>query len=512
MTISERDIRRYEARKALCNLKARDNFKVFSQMVKPATHLTQLHHVYYTLLDRFAKGQIRRLIIQCQPQIGKSEGSSRLLPAFILGINPDCKIGLGSYSTPMARDFCRDVQRIIDQQEYADIFPQTRLNSRNIVTTSSYLRNADCFEVVDHKGLMRVVGRGGGLTGKSIDIMIMDDIYKDFAEANSPVIREGAWKWYTTVVRTRLHNDSQELIVFTRWHEDDIVGRLEKSGETIIDAKTWQDIEDVPHDAWVRINFEAIKESEPTELDSRQIGEVVWPEKHSKEQLLAQRAIDAQQFECLYQGHPSSAEMRMYGSFKTYIEPHEYGTYIRSGCYIDVADEGTDYLACASYDIYQGSEQYYDEQRKRFMPMLFALITDIEYTDASTEVTTISVPQLINRNRTQMVWCESNNGGSQFYKTIRPKVRATITPFYQAGNKESRITTSASLVSQSIIFPFGWESRWPKAYEHLSTFHRNFKANKHDDIEDCLAGIYEKEIADCNTMPYINRSKGVHVR
>lgn len=52
-------------------------------------------------------------------------------------------------------------------------------------------------------------------------------------------------EWYTTVVRTRLHNDSQELIVFTRWHDDDLIGRIEKSGETIIDVKCWADLENV---------------------------------------------------------------------------------------------------------------------------------------------------------------------------------------------------------------------------------------------------------------------------
>ncbi len=72
----------------------------------------------------------------------------------------------------------------------------------------------------------------------------MDDVYKDYAEGNSPIVRAAAWKWYTTVVRTRLHNDSQELIVFTRWHDDDLIGRaLKKSGETIIDVKCWADLE-----------------------------------------------------------------------------------------------------------------------------------------------------------------------------------------------------------------------------------------------------------------------------
>ena len=169
-----------------------------------------------------------------------SEGSSRKLPAFMLGLDPDRKICIGSYAATIARDFNRDVQRIIDTPRYRELFPGTYLNGSNVVTMSNtYLRNSDVIEMVGRKGSLRVVGRGGSLTSKTVDVSILDDVYKDYAEGNSPIVRAAAWKWYTTVVRTRLHNDSQELIVFTRWHDDDLIGRIEKSGETIIDVKCW---------------------------------------------------------------------------------------------------------------------------------------------------------------------------------------------------------------------------------------------------------------------------------
>lgn len=154
--------------------------------------------------------------------------------------------------------------------------------------------------MVGRKGSLRVVGRGGALTSKTVDVSILDDVYKDYAEGNSPIVREAAWKWYTTVVKTRLHNDSQELIVFTRWNDDDLIGRIEKSGEKIIDAKTWQDLENVPKGAWIRINFEAIKTGEPTELDPRPKGSALWESRHSREKLEGQRALDPVQFNCLF--------------------------------------------------------------------------------------------------------------------------------------------------------------------------------------------------------------------
>ena len=118
---------------------------------------------------------------------------------------------------------------------------------------------------------------------------------------------------------------------------------------------------------------------------------------------------------------------------------------------------------------------------------------------------------MINAGNVQKAWIESNNGGSQFEKVIKKKVRALTVPFYQGANKESRIVTNAPFVNQHIIMPFGWENRYPKVYEHLSAFLRKFDANAHDDIEDGLTGVYEKEIADGNVKPYYIGSRGVVV-
>ena len=442
-----------------------------------------------------------------------SEGSSRKLPAFMLGLNPDKKICIGSYAATIARDFNRDVQRIIDTPSYRELFPETYLNGSNVVTmANTYLRNSDVIEMVGHKGLLRVVGRGGSLTSKTVDVSILDDVYKDYAEGNSPIVRNAAWKWYTTVVRTRLHNDSQELIVFTRWHDDDLIGRIEKSGETIIDVKCWADLENVTPGAWVRINFEGLKTGEPTEIDPREPGAALWESRHSKQKLEAQKALDPVQFQCLYQGNPGSAEGRLYQPFKTWVEKSDYGTYIRSGAYIDVADEGDDLLFAATYDVYKSDNMIFNEKTKRMEPLLFALITDMEMTDENTDVTTVTVPAMINRNGTQKVWVESNNGGAGYEKVIKKKMRAMTDPFYQGGNKESRIITASAMVNQSIIMPFGWETRYKAIYDHVTTFLRNFDANTHDDPEDGLTGIYEKEIADGNIQPYAHANRGVKRR
>jgi predicted phage terminase large subunit-like protein len=443
-----------------------------------------------------------------------SEGSSRKLPAFMLGLNPDTKICIGSYAATIARDFNRDVQRIIDTPSYRELFPETYLSGSNVVTmANTYLRNSDVIEMVGHKGLLRVVGRGGSLTSKTVDVSILDDVYKDYAEGNSPIVRNAAWKWYTTVVRTRLHNDSQELIVFTRWHDDDLIGRIEKSGETVIEIKSWDDVKNIPAGAWVRINFEGLKTGEPTEIDPREPGAALWDRRHSQAKLEGQRALDPVQFQCLYQGNPGNAEGKLYRNpFRTYVDKSEWGTYVRSGNYTDVADEGDDFTFSACYDVYKSGNEAWNEQKKRFEPILYALITDMVFTQENTEVTAVTVPEMINRCGTQKAWIESNNGGAGFEKLIRKKIKAISEPFYQGANKESRIITNSASVNAQIIMPLGWEERFPKIHEHVTGFLRDFPANEHDDPEDGLTGIYEKELADGDTRPYSQATRGIKRR
>lgn len=428
-----------------------------------------------------------------------SEASSRKLPSFVLGHDPDRKIAIGSYNTTFARDFNRDVQKIIDTPEYRELFPQTFLSrTKKVSFASVYQRNSDVIECVGHTGGLRVVGRGGPLTGKPVDLMILDDVYKDYAEANSPVIREAAWKWYYTVVRSRLHNRSQQLIVFTRWHSDDLIGRIGKL-EQIIEIKSLNDIKDIPDGAWIKINFEAIKVSEKTEIDPREFGEVLWPDRHSLKSLMDNRKLDKVQFDCLYQGEPGTSAGKLYEPFKTYVRWQDFGTLVAKGNYTDCADDGSDYLCSINYNkIISNSVRGHNGE-----PVIFIAITDVVYTDEPIEVTTESVPMMLNRELTQYANVESNNGGKAFAMIIEKKTMAHIYHFTQTDNKESRIITNAGLVHYHILMPYDWQNRFPKFHEALTGFLRNFKANDHDDAPDALTGIIEKEIL--NDAPGIKR-------
>ena len=133
-----------------------------------------------------------------------------------------------------------------------------------------YLKNKSEFEIPNYNGSVVSIGVGGALTSRQIDTLIIDDIYKDAKDAWSPIIRQNVWDWYTSTAETRLHNDSQVLIVFTRWHENDLAGKLLKEES----------------EKWDVIKLPAIKDESKNIFDKRKNGEALWSERHSEEKLL----------------------------------------------------------------------------------------------------------------------------------------------------------------------------------------------------------------------------------
>lgn len=255
-----------------------------------------VHKEICDTLDQFLRDveaqKSPRLIICQPPRSGKSEIVSRRFPAYALGKNPDLQIIATSYSSDLVSRFNRDVQRIIDDDIYREIFPSTTLNGRNVKTDTraSYIRTSDLFEVVGHKGSYRSTGVGGGITGQGADILIIDDPIKDRAEANSPTIREKLWDWYTSTAYTRLSPGGGVIVMATRWHTDDLIGRL------------IQKMQEGSGDDFNVITYPAIAEHDEPH---RKAGEALHPERYDLEQLNAIRqTIGPQDWSALYQQRP----------------------------------------------------------------------------------------------------------------------------------------------------------------------------------------------------------------
>lgn len=281
---------------------ARRKLLRFVQYNKPDYRVNWHHERVCEALDKFAEKIIKNLMIFIPPQHGKSELSSRQFPAYIFGREPDTRLAVCSYSGDLSSAFNRDCQRIIDTTTYREIFPETRLNGRNVATDASggSLRNSEVFEIVNHKGFFKSAYVRGPLTGTPLDIGIIDDPFKDRIEAESKRVREVIWNWYTDVFSTRLHNGSQQLFLCTRWHEDDLAGRLLAE-----DAKR---IANGQEPLWTVIKFPAIRGTEYNPSDPRLPGEALWEEQHSKERIMRQKASNERTYNSLYQQEPKAQE------------------------------------------------------------------------------------------------------------------------------------------------------------------------------------------------------------
>jgi len=444
----------------------------FTRSTLPSFTPAPFHEAYYDQLTQFAYGHIKKLMITMPPQHGKSEGATRRLPAFILGHQPDKRIAIVSYNAIKARKFNRELQRIIDDDTYHRLFPQTLLAGHSNTTTSksrNYARNADECEIVGYQGSFKTIGVGGSLTGEPVDVLIMDDLYKDAAAAWSPLIRQNIADWYDTVASTRLHNDSQQLLVFTRWHMEDLAGRLlEQEGE-------YDPIENP--NGWVRVSFPAIQNKEPTPLDPREEGEALWPERHSAEKLLAIKERNPAVFESLYQQDPKPNEGLMYDEFNCYMDlPSRYYTV----AYIDAADSGSDYL-CALF--------YREAEEGNY-------ILDVLYTKDPMEVTEKTITYMLEKYKVERCHIESNNGGGLFASNLQQQAYdrgnhlTRFYPFHQNQNKTARIFTASALVQKLIWMPVDWKQRFPKFAKDLLSYLR-IGTNPNDDAPDALTGSVE---------------------
>ena len=459
---------------ASLQLVPQENLLSFTRHTLPSFAPAPFHLAYYEVLTRFAIGEIKKLMITMPPQHGKSEGATRRLPAFVLGQDPDKRIAIVSYNAIKARKFNRELQRIMDDDRYYELFPETLLAGQASYQeqgrrSRNYARNSDECEIVGYQGSFKTIGVGGSLTGEPVDMLIMDDLYKDASSAWSPVIRQNVADWYDTVASTRLHNDSQQLLVFTRWHMEDLAGRLlEQEG-------VYDPIENPQ--GWLLVSFPAIQNRPPSEQDPRAEGEPLWPERHSLEKLLEIKGRSPTVFESLYQQNPQPSQGLMYEEFTCYTDLPSRSY---SVAYIDAADSGADYL-CALF--------YKEAEDGNY-------ITDVLYTKDPMEVTETTLTYMLQQHQVERCHIESNNGGNLFVSNLQQRSWDTgnrltrFNPFHQNQNKTARIFAASASVQKLIKMPLDWKKRFPKFARDLTGYLR-VGTNAHDDAPDALTGSIE---------------------
>lgn len=166
-----------------------------------------------------AARQSPRLMVFMPPRHGKSEIGSRSFPAWHLGNYPDHEIIGCSYGSDLANGFSRKVRDVVKDSAYSAVFPDCAVN-KDSQSVEQWLTTAG--------GGYSAAGVGGPITGKGAHVLVIDDPIKNRSDAESGTNREAIWDWYTSTAYTRLAPGGGVLVILTRWHDDDLAGRLLK--------------------------------------------------------------------------------------------------------------------------------------------------------------------------------------------------------------------------------------------------------------------------------------------
>ena len=236
------------------------------------------HRIIAEKLEKVARGEIKRLIINMPPRHSKSEFASYLMPAWFLGRNPKLKIIQATHNTELAVRFGRKVRDLIADPQYKDIFPATSLKEDN--------KSAGKWQT-DVGGEYFAAGVGAAVTGRGADLFVIDDPHSE-QDALSESAFDHAYEWYTSGPRQRLQPGGSIIIVMTRWGKKDLTGRLIAAQGS-----------DIMADQWEVVEFPAILPS----------GNALWPEFWEKDALLSIKAsLPVQKWSAQWQQEPTNTE------------------------------------------------------------------------------------------------------------------------------------------------------------------------------------------------------------
>jgi predicted phage terminase large subunit-like protein len=265
----------------LAQITARDqatsNFLSFCRYVWPEMIVGAHHKKIAAALDRVVSGECKRLMIAMPPRHGKSQMGSYLFPAYLMGKKPDSKLIVGSHTAELAQRFGRMIRNLVADERYKELFPDFLLSADS--------KAAGRWDT-SHGGEAFFIGKGGAMTGRGGNVVILDDIL-DEQDALSNTAMENTWEWYQSGPRQRLQPNGAIIVINTRWKTDDLSGRLLKLQGGI------------KSDKWEILEFPAILPS----------GGPLWPEYWKLEELEAvKHTIGLQKWNAQWQQTPTADE------------------------------------------------------------------------------------------------------------------------------------------------------------------------------------------------------------
>ena len=309
----------------------------FAHAVYPGFKEGAHHRKLAKIFKDVAEGKKKRVIINIAPRMGKSEFSSYLFPAWFLGQYPDQKIIMATHTASLSEDFGRRVRNLIENEDYAKIFPNTKV-ADDQKAAGKWSTSAG--------GQYYAVGVGGALAGRGADLFVIDDPHSEQdIKANSRATFDNAWSWFQTGPLQRLMPGGRIIVVMTRWSLVDLTGRLIQYQIRNPDADQWEIVE-----------LPAIL-NEDTEQEKS-----LWPEQWPLEQLKQKKAaMDARYWNAQYMQQPTldSAAFIKRTDWRIWEkdDPPQCEFIIQSWDTAHEAKTTSDYTACTTWGVWYNEEE-----------------------------------------------------------------------------------------------------------------------------------------------------------
>lgn len=306
------------ASELLARRKARRSLIGFAEYMHPAYEAAEHHAIIGDRLEKVESGELDRLLILMPPRHGKSELASRMFPAWFLGRNPRSEIIAASYNSELASEFGHNVRDIVRDIRYQQLFGSEAVLRQDRKAAGNWLTQAG--------GSYVAAGVGGTVTGRGADIFLIDDPIKDREAADSETFRRRLWEWYSAVAYTRLSPGGRIVCIQTRWHWDDLAGRL---------------IEEMRQGSGDRFEVLCLRAIE--EVDGEP--QALWPTRYPLADLERKRAaMLTRDWSALYQQEPTPEEGTFFKRewFRWYSERPQHLRIYGASDYA-VTDSGGDY-------------------------------------------------------------------------------------------------------------------------------------------------------------------------
>lgn len=434
----------------------RNDLIAFCQHMQPDYKVGKHHRILANLLMQIAEGKKDRVCVNIPPRHGKSQLVSIYFPAWFIGKFPNKKVMMVSHTTDLAVDFGRKVRNIVDSEAYKQIFPTVQLASDS-KSAGRWNTNVG--------GEYYACGIGSSIAGRGADLLLVDDPHseQDVINGNFEVF-EKAYEWFTYGARTRLMPGGRVAIIQTRWHLDDLTGRVVKDMAMNEGSDQYEVVE-----------FPAIIETEDKRTGAT-IQKALWPEFYDLPALLRTKAsMPLFQWNAQYQQNPTSEEASVVKRewWKTWEKedppPCEY--IIMS---LDSAAEThtrADFTALTTWGVFNN-----EEEGAYHIILLNSIKKRVEFPELKH-----LVQEEYDEWEPDSFIVEKKSSGVALYQEMR-RMGVPVqefTPHRGSGDKLARLNSVADIVASGLV----WvpQSRWA---EELVEEVAAFPFGSHDDLVD----------------------------